>query len=193
MPDLRTWIREQHVSLIPMFQLGVQALVPVERMADKPARGSNSIAWTVWHLARTEDVVVNTVIRGDEQLFDRDDWGARLGVSDSRIGTGFSDDEVSGFSAEINPSSLIEYWTAVSRSTSAWLDEMPLEMLDEVPDLRKRLKDARQIVTESASWIYGAWGHKTVSYLLRGPVISHGFIHLGEMQSTRGQLGIKGV
>jgi hypothetical protein len=176
-----------------MFQLGVQALVPLERMSEKPAGASNSIAWSVWHLARTEDVVVNTVIRGDRQLFDIDGWDARLGVSDSRIGTGFSDDEVSGFSGEIDPSTLIEYWTAVSRGTSAWLDEIPLETLDEVPDLRERLKDVRQIVPESASWIYGAWGHKTVSYLLRGPVISHGFIHLGEMQSTRAQLGIRGV
>lgn len=33
--------------------------------------GHNSIAWFIWHLARCEDVAVNTVLRGDRKSWTR--------------------------------------------------------------------------------------------------------------------------
>jgi hypothetical protein len=47
----------------------------------------NSIAWLLWHMARCEDVMVNTVLRNVPEVLD-DGWLNRLGVSTRHIGTG---------------------------------------------------------------------------------------------------------
>src|SRR5262245_64927053 len=68
-------------------------------LTDKELRGRptpkhNSIAWLVWHMARCEDVAVNTVLRGTEEILDCDAWLARLGIDSRHIGTGATPAEV---------------------------------------------------------------------------------------------------
>ena len=43
-----------------------------DQMRLRPGKETNSIAWLVWHMARTEDVVVNlVVVDNDRQVFER--------------------------------------------------------------------------------------------------------------------------
>jgi hypothetical protein len=44
-----------------------------DQMRLRPAKGLNSLAWLLWHMARTEDVVVNVVIGRESQVLD-DAW-----------------------------------------------------------------------------------------------------------------------
>lgn len=39
-----------------------------ERRADAPAAGLNWLVWLLWHTARTEDVAVNLIVAGAEQV-----------------------------------------------------------------------------------------------------------------------------
>src|SRR3712207_6038315 len=55
-----------------------------------PDGGGNSIAWLLWHMARLEDVVVNTLLRGAPEVLDRDGWVATLGIATRDVGTGNS-------------------------------------------------------------------------------------------------------
>ena len=38
-----------------------------------PTEGVNTIAWLLWHMARTEDAVVNLVVGDRRQVFTEDD------------------------------------------------------------------------------------------------------------------------
>src|SRR5260370_6561722 len=69
--------------------------------------GLNSIIWLLWHITRFEDVVVNTVLRGAPEVFDRDDWRQRLGISSRLAGTGSNDDELREFGEQIIPDALL--------------------------------------------------------------------------------------
>jgi hypothetical protein len=45
-----------------------------------PRGSEHSIAWNIWHIARIEDVTMNILIAGTEQVMDRDNWLERINV-----------------------------------------------------------------------------------------------------------------
>lgn len=55
----------------------------------RPGKSLNSLAWLLWHMARTEDVNVNLVIVDRGQVFD-EAWARRLNVSRGGSGTLFT-------------------------------------------------------------------------------------------------------
>ncbi len=191
--DLKRWITGEYGGIRTVFNMGVLNAVPKEKLAEKPSPGANSIAWLVWHLARTEDVAINSVVRGIPQVLTRDDWPARLGISRTEMGTGFSDDEVADFSSAVNIDELLAYWQAVGHETEAWLRDVEAPALDEVPDVAARLAQAPAFVSPAASWVTGLWANKPASFFLGWVTIGHAYLHIGEMQAVRGQLGIKGM
>src|SRR5436309_14755882 len=58
----------------------------------RPGNGGNSIAWLVWHMARTEDVAVNLLVAGRTQVLHEEGWLERLKVRED-IGTSMNDEE----------------------------------------------------------------------------------------------------
>jgi hypothetical protein len=150
--------------------------------------GLNSIAWLLWHITRFEDVVVNTVLRGAPEVFDRDDWRQRLGISSRLAGTGSDDDELREFGEQIIPDALLAYRAAVGRETRAWAAAVDSAALDVVPDVAARLAQAPVALDERAAWVPRLWSTKTGYGLLALPVLDHGHIHLGEARVTRSRV-----
>jgi hypothetical protein len=67
-----------------------------------PQENLNSIAWLLWHMARCEDVAVNTVLRGEQEVLDQGNWLPRLGSATRHIGTGDTHEEVRELSERID-------------------------------------------------------------------------------------------
>ena len=86
------------------------------QMRVRPREDLNSLAWLMWHIARAEDILVNTVVAGRAQVFD-EAWMKRLGVSRRDFGIGMSSAEVSELTAQIEPGALREYRDAVGTRT----------------------------------------------------------------------------
>ncbi|MCH8813772.1 MAG: DinB family protein [Chloroflexi bacterium] len=149
--------------------------------------GLNSVVWTLWHISRYEDLVVNLRLRGEPEIFDNG-WSDRLGVDHRQAGTGFGDDEVAALSECVNIVALREYRAAVGRMTRDWIAHIDLETLDHRPDVRGRITDAATLGVRAA-WVTDFWEGKTVHELLLVPVLSHAFIHYGEVSVTRSRLG----
>src|SRR5688572_12827791 len=82
-----------------------------------PPENFNSITWLLWHMARCEDVAVNTALRNQPEVLDRGNWLARLGVDTRHIGTEATRDEVVGFSQQVDISALRAYRAAVGIET----------------------------------------------------------------------------
>lgn len=87
-----------------------------EQMRVRPREDLNSLAWLMWHIARAEDIVVNTVLAGRSQLFD-DAWMKRLGISRRDFGIGMTSPEVTEVTRQIDLGALREYRDAVGRRT----------------------------------------------------------------------------
>ena len=151
--------------------------------------GLCSIVWHIWHMTRIEDVVVNSTLRGEREILDRDGWLDRLGVDVRLVGTGDSDEEVRAFSERVDVTALLAYREAVGRETRAWVRDLDFATLDTVPDLTERFASAPPIVGERARWLPRFYSGKTSAFLLTFPVTNHGFMHWAEARVTRGRLG----
>ena len=150
--------------------------------------GLNSIVWTLWHLSRYEDLVVNPLLRRRPEMFD-DGWSDRLGVDHRQAGTGFGDDEVSELSERVNIVALREYRAAVGRATRDWLAGLDPATLDDRPSVQRTIGPDAPTLGVRAAWVAEFWEGKTAHELLLVPVIGHGFIHFGEVSVTRSRLG----
>lgn len=97
---------------------------------------ANTIAWLLWHLARSQDAQVSG-LTGEETLWLADGWSARFAVELPDDSTGYAnttDDvaRVNGVSSEL----LLDYIGAVSDRSTAYVSTLSDADLDEVIDQR---------------------------------------------------------
>lgn len=163
-----------------------------EQMRLRPRDGLNSLAWLIWHMARTEDVLVNVVIAGRSQVFDAEDWPGRLRAPRRDIGTGMSDAEVSELSATVDLAALRAYRLAVGRRTQEVVRGLRPEALDEiVPASHLEQAISQGAFGPKAGWVVErAWQGRTKGFLLGRNSIVHNALHLGEAMSVRSQAGL---
>ena len=86
------------------------------QMRMRPLKDLNSLAWIMWHVARSEDAVVNRVLTGRPQVLD-EDWLACLRISRRDAGTGMTSSEVADLTRQIDLPALRDYRDAVGRRT----------------------------------------------------------------------------
>jgi len=87
-----------------------------DQMRMRPREDLNSLAWLMWHIARAEDIMVNTVLSGRPQVCD-DQWLGRLGITRRDFGIGMTSPEVTELTRQIDVGALREYRDAVGRRT----------------------------------------------------------------------------
>src|SRR5882724_5699485 len=79
-----------------------------DQMRVRPREDLNSLAWLLWHIARAEDIMVNALVAGREQVCD-DAWRKRLGVSRRDFGIGMTSPEVTELTRGVDLVALREY------------------------------------------------------------------------------------
>src|SRR5262245_23852850 len=84
----------------PMLTDQILAGLTGDQLRARPAPGLNSIAWLLWHIARSEDVMVGVLLTDRGQLLDEGDWFARLNTTYRDMGTGMDDAGVTAVSAQ---------------------------------------------------------------------------------------------
>lgn len=182
MNDVIEIYRGMHRGVRFMFDSSIKNVFSYEDMKQRVDGKGNSIAWLMWHLARIEDRTTNDFIQRQPQILATEDWTSRIGIDGSATGLGFADDEVAEFTKAMNVEAVDEYWSAVQKSTYRWLKSIAPEDLDVVPDL-----DAHIGSSEPGNW--EMWRGRNAGFLFSGTVITHGYIHIGQMQEIGGRLG----
>jgi hypothetical protein len=151
-----------------------------------PDRMEHSIAWILWHLARIEDVTMNILVAGEEQLFVREGWGERLGISIQHTGNAMSRNEIIKLSNEIDVDELRQYRTSVGRETDQIVkDVVPEEMGQKVSSTRIQMVREVGAVVAEAEAILNYWSKRSIAGLLLMPPTRHCFIHLNEAAKVR--------
>jgi len=82
-----------------------------------PINAEHSIAWVMWHIARIEDVAMNMLVAGEEQILLRDGWQTRLAIHPQDTGNAMPAPDVVKVSEEIDFQSLRAYRIAVGHQT----------------------------------------------------------------------------
>jgi len=122
--DIRDLFLEQHAAVHSAAVGGNKASAAErtfgglsdEQMRVRPREDLNSLAWLLWHISRAEDIFVNMVLAGREQVFE-DGWAKRLGVSRRDFGIGMTSAEVTDLTRTIDVGATREYRDTVGRRT----------------------------------------------------------------------------
>jgi hypothetical protein len=150
-----------------------------------------SIAWFIWHIARCEDIAVNSILRRADQVLD-DNWLARLRVSSRIMGTGMTDEETEGLSSQIDVFALLEYRDAVGRQTREYVQTLDFDSLDLLAESPAATARDSGAFGPNGGWVGSFWEGRTRGWFLSWLVVGHSYQHLAEISHVATLLGRPG-
>ena len=142
---------------------------------------SKTIAYSLWHIFRIEDIVAHTLIKGDEQVFFRKGYQKRINSPIITTGNELVKQEIADFSSQLNLDELYNYISDVKQSTEAMLWDLSYEDLKRKISIeRKEQLEALSVVSkdESAIWLIDYWCNKDVLGLIQMPFSRHWIMHI---------------
>ncbi len=170
---LLEFINAELTRLHAMLDRGVADLTP-EQWHAIPADNAraNTIAFEMWHYARTEDNIVRFIIQGRRPtVWMEGGWAERLGLPAVAQGTGMSTEEAQSMRI-VDLDAFKQYVQAVWASTDDYLSNPDTSIFDQ-PVMVKPL------------------GEMPAIRALGQVCMTHGFTHLGELEIGRTLLGLK--
>lgn len=137
---------------------------------------TNTIAFLVWHCARTEDNILRFILQGRQTIWIEGNWHERLHLPPRVQGTGMATEEAR--TIHIADTALfMEYVEEVWREFEAYL----ASIADGGQELSERIVTVKPLGSMPAIQAIGQ------------VCISHLFIHFGEIAALQGALGKQGL
>lgn len=159
------------------------------------ARGYHckTIAYSIWHIFRIEDIAAHTLIGGDEQVFFSGRYRERIGSPIITTGNELVKEQIADFSKRLNLDELYSYISEVKESTERIINGLPFDMLRErIPEERKERLKSLNVVSrdESARWLIDYWCGKDVRGLIQMPFSRHWIMHVEASLRIRDKIAI---
>lgn len=142
---------------------------------------NKTIAYSIWHVFRIEDIVAHTLVNGDEQVFFTGNYRERIHSPLITTGNELIKQEIAEFSKQLNLKELYAYIFDVKESTeqivrSLSYDELKIKISQERKESIKLLNVVSD--SENAIWLINYWCGKDVRGLIRMPFSRHWIMHL---------------
>ena len=153
-----------------------------------------TIAYSIWHMARIEDITAHTLTADDMQVLFRDNHLEEIGSPIITTGNELVGDEIITFSKGLNIAELLRYAGDVRASTDELLRDLSFEDTKRRFDDEDRRRDiASKCVSEdeSAAWLIDYWCGKDVAGIIRMPFTRHLIMHIEAMMRIAKKIGIE--
>lgn len=147
-----------------------------------PTKKDETIAWVLWHIARIEDLTMNMLVAGKEQIFN-DEWKKRLNVMITDTGNALTDDEILELSQNVDIAELLKYRNKVAKSTREIVQGLTSEDMRRkvaAADINRILETGGVTEQEDSIWLLDFWGKKDVAGILLMPPTRHVILHLND-------------
>lgn len=142
---------------------------------------SKTIAYSLWHIFRIEDIVAHTLIAGDEQVFFRGDYQRRIQSPIITTGNELTSEEIIRFSQEISIDELYAYIEAVDIASTEILKSLTYEQAkSKITDEKRMSLESLGVVSkhENACWLVDYWCGKDIRGLIQMPFSRHWIMHV---------------
>lgn len=152
---------------------------------------SKTIAYSLWHIFRIEDIVAHTLIAGDEQVFFRGGYQKRIGSPIITTGNELVKQQIADFSEQLDIGELYDYISAVRSETEDILRKLAFDMLKQkVSEERRAELMSLNVVSpdESAAWLVDYWCGKDIRGLVQMPFSRHWIMHIEACIRIRSKL-----
>lgn len=152
---------------------------------------SKTIAYSLWHIFRIEDIVAHTLIKGDEQVFFAKGYKERTGSPIITTGNELVKQEIADFSSQLDLDELYSYMSDVKKSTEKILKGISFD------DTKKKISEDRRSELEnlgtvskdeSAIWLIDYWCKKDVRGLIQMPFSRHWIMHIEACERIKSKI-----
>ena len=142
---------------------------------------SKTIAYSIWHIFRIEDIVAHTLICDDQEIFFAGNYKERINSPIITTGNELVKQEIADFSARLNLEELYSYTQEVKENTEKILESLSFD------DLKKKIPAERKIKLENlnvvssderAIWLIDYWCGKDIRGLIQMPFSRHWIMHI---------------
>lgn len=140
---------------------------------------SKTIAYSIWHIFRIEDIVANSLIRDEPEVLQV--FETKIGSPIITTGNELVGQEIVEFSRSLYLQALYEYVLAVKESTDTLLKSLSYrDLKQKFDDSDKERLRALQVVStdESACWLIDYWCSKDIRGLMQMPFSRHWIMHI---------------
>lgn len=139
-----------------------------------------TIAYSIWHIFRIEDIVSHTLIEEDEQVFFTGNYQGRINSPIITTGNELVKQQIADFSKQLEIEELYSYIFEVRKSTEEMLKRLSYEELKKKVSGRKECLQSLQVVSddEKAVWLIDYWCDKDVRGLIQMPFSRHWIMHV---------------
>lgn len=142
---------------------------------------SKTIAYSIWHIFRIEDIVAHTIINNDEQIFFAGNYKERIDSPIITTGNELVKEQIADFSEQLKLDELYTYISEVKSSTETLLNNLPFNFLKNKisPETKKKLTDLNVVSSdENAVWLVDYWCGKDIRGLIQMPFSRHWIMHI---------------
>ncbi|WP_042201501.1 DinB family protein [Paenibacillus camerounensis] len=146
----------------------------------------NSIAWHLWHAARIEDITMNVLISGREQILHSGGFADKLNTRFIHSGNGMDESEIAELSSVLSFEALPDYRLAVAQRTRSIIAGLSAaELRTKVSARRLNQVKEQEAVKATEQWLLDYWGGKTAAGLVLMPATRHNFLHLNKSMQVK--------
>lgn len=152
---------------------------------------SKTIAYSIWHIFRIEDIVAHSIINGDEQVFFEKNYKERINSPIITTGNELVKQQIADFSKQLNIDELYSYIQEVKDSTENIINNLSFDMLkNKVNHKTKEYLSSLNIVSEdeNAIWLIDYWCGKDIRGLIQMPFSRHWIMHTEACLRIRSKL-----
>lgn len=142
---------------------------------------SKTIAYSIWHIFRIEDIVAHTLISEDEQVFFAGNYQTRINSPIITTGNELFKQQISDFSKQLDLRELYSYIFEVRESTEKIVERLTYDELKRriSEDRKGYLKSLNVVSTdENAVWLIDYWCNKDIRGLIQMPFSRHWIMHI---------------
>ena len=138
---------------------------------------SKTVAYSLWHIFRIEDIVVNSIIMDREQVFFAGDYRNKTNSPIITTGNELVKQEIADFSKQLNLDGLYDYIFSVYTVTNDFLKTVSYY------DLKKKFTNRDKIerlnsVSSAELWLLDYWYSKDLKGLIKMPLSRHLIMHI---------------
>jgi hypothetical protein len=151
-----------------------------------PQNQAHSIAWIVWHLTRVEDVTMNLLVAGRDQVFEASGWQEKICSPIKHTGNGTGLDVVEALSGAVDIAALRAYRVAVGLATQEIVQNLAGAEFHRkvVPENIQRILDEGAVIPAGMD-VIDYWRKRDVAGLLLMPPTRHTIVHWNEAERLK--------
>ncbi len=169
---------------------------PTEAFSMMPFAGadgyhSKTLAFSIWHIFRIEDIVAHEMIAEDEQILFRKGFLKKTASPIITTGNELEGDEIAEFSKKLNVREVYHYAKAVKEATDQILLQLQYKDLKRMfadETKQKLIKSKCVSEDENAFWLIDYWCGKDIKGLIKMPFSRHWIMHIEAMRRIENRL-----